>query len=90
MIRQLRGGFSKTLGKQTLRVRIFREAQGYVCERELVETDGTTFTQALPFVGLSKLRTFFRADEFYSRIETEVEKVLAKLAREVRDEYNIQ
>jgi hypothetical protein len=81
--REIFARFSRVIGKETLNVRVFREKTGFVCERELVENDGTTFTQALPFVKLGKLKRFLLADPHYPLYRKEAEKLIEALAVEV-------
>jgi hypothetical protein len=79
--------FSQTIGKAVIRVRLFKEHAGYLCERELIELDGTAFTQALPFRSLNEVQEFLTCDPHYSTIQKGAKKLLDRLASEVINEF---
>jgi len=73
--------FSSSLGNETLSVRIYRDREKFICERRLVERDGTSFTMVLPFVEPQAARVFLSADPYYSHVQQEVNQVLVRLDR---------
>lgn len=79
--RKLLSEFSSPLGNETLSVRIYRDRETYVCERRLVERDGTSFTLVLPFTEPQAARVFLSADPYYSQVQREVRQVLVRLDR---------
>lgn len=78
--------FAQVIGKEVVVIRLFREHAGYLCERELVESDGTAFTQALPFKTTKEVREFLHRDPYFSTIKTGANKLLGKLALEIPHE----
>ena len=85
--RTLLSDFSSKLGSETLNVRIYRDRQAFVCERELVERDGTSFTMVLPFNKTEAARTFLTSDPYYSRVRSEVWRVLGRLEKVLREHH---
>ena len=81
--RTLLGEFSSALGSEILNVRIYRDSQAFVCERELVERDGTSFTMVLPIGKAEAARTFLTTDPYYPRVRGEVGRVLGLLEKEL-------
>jgi len=81
--RTLLGEFSSTLGSEILNVRIYRDRDAFVCERELVERDGTSFTMVLPFGNTEVARTMLMSDPYYPRVRGEVWRVLGRLEKEL-------
>jgi hypothetical protein len=81
--RTLLSEFSSTLGSEILNVRIYRDHQAFVCERELVERDGTSFTMVLPIAKAEAARTFLTTDPYYPRVRGEVGRVLGRLEKEL-------
>ncbi len=79
--RKLLTEFSSPLGSETLSVRIYRDRETFICERRLVERDGTSFTIALPFTEPQAARVFLSADPYYSHVKLEVRQVLVRLDR---------
>ena len=84
-VRILLSGFSSRVGSETLNVRIYRDREAFVCERELVERDGTTFTMVLPFREPEEVRNVLVADPYYPRVRGDVARVLGTLDRVVRE-----
>ncbi|HZS10806.1 MAG TPA: hypothetical protein VFA38_01060 [Nitrospirales bacterium] len=84
-VRILLSGFSSRIGSETLNVRIYRDREAFVCERELVERDGTSFTMVLPFREPEEVRSMLEADPHYPRVRGEVARVLGTLDRVVRE-----
>lgn len=84
-VRILLGGFSSRIGSETLNVRIYRDREAFVCERELVERDGTSFTMVLPFREPEEVRSVLEADPYYPRVRGDVARVLGTLDRVVRE-----
>jgi hypothetical protein len=82
--RTLLGDFSRGVGSETLNVRVYRDRRSCVCERELVERDGTSFTMVFPFSGVDTLRALLTADPYYARVRAEVERVLGRVDRALR------
>src|SRR5512134_3717085 len=80
--RRLVGEFSRTIGKETLHIRFYEDLNGFVCERELVERDGTSFVQTLPFTHARQVREFFQADPYYSLLMVDIDKIVARLGLE--------
>jgi len=83
--RTLLSQFSSPLGREVLKVRIYRDREAFVCERELVERDGTSFTMVLPFKDPGAARALLAADPYYARVRGEVGRALIKLDRALRD-----
>lgn len=83
--RSLLSEFSSTLGSETLKVRIYRDRETFVCERELVERDGTSFTMVLPFMQAETARALLSADPYFSRVRGEVWRTLGKLNKAMRE-----
>lgn len=84
-VRILLSGFSSRIGSETLNVRIYRDREAFVCERELVERDGTSFTMVLPFREPEEVRGVLEADPYYPRVRADVARVLGTLDRVVRE-----
>ena len=84
-VRALLGEFSSTLGKETLRFRIFQDHETFVCERRFVEKDGTSFTVVLPFDEPAVARALLAADPYYDQLRDKVGRVLIRLNSESRD-----
>jgi len=84
--RALLSEFSSTLGSEILKVRIYRDREAFVCERELVERDGTSFTMVLPFRNVDAARTLLAADPYYSRVRGKVWRALGKLENALRQD----
>jgi hypothetical protein len=82
--RALLAAFSRQLGTETLNVRVYRDRKSCVCERELVERDGTTFTMVFPFGPLEALRNLLVSDPLYGSVRSEVDGILGKLERCLR------
>ena len=83
--RTLLSEFSSKLGSETLNVRIYRDREAFVCERELVERDGTAFTMVLPFKDPDAARELLEADPYYPRVRLEVGRALGALERAIRE-----
>ena len=77
--RALLSEFSRTLGSEVLKVRLYREREAFVCERELVERDGTSFTMVLPFRDARTARSLLTSDPYYPRVRGEVWWLLGRL-----------
>ena len=83
--RPLLSEFSSTLGSEILKVRIYRNREAFVCERELVERDGTSFTMVLPFKEAGTARNMLTSDPYYSRVRGKVGRVLGNLDKALRE-----
>ena len=79
--------FSQAIGKEIIAIRLYKEHVGYLCERELVEPDGSAFTQVLPFTSTKEVREFLHCDPYFSIIKTSANTLLGKLALEVTNEH---
>ena len=77
--RILLSGFSSRLGTETLNVRIYRDRKAFVCERELVERDGTSFTMVLPFRDPDTVRALLTSDPYYPTVRAQVGRALSSL-----------
>ena len=88
IIRHAFAEFSQTIGREIIAIRLYKEHAGYVCERELIESDGTAFTQALPFTTTKEVREFLHCDPYFSTIKTGANMLLGKLALEVPHEHS--
>ena len=84
--RPLLSEFSSTLGSEILKVRIYRNREAFVCERELVERDGTSFTMVLPFKEAGAARKLLTSDPYYSRVRGQVSRVLGRLDKAQREQ----
>lgn len=80
----LLGEFSRCFGNETLRVRVYQDRRSRVCERELVERDGTSFVMVLPFQEVDALRLFLKEDPHYVHVRTDVDRVLSGVVRAIR------
>lgn len=76
--------FSTALGSEKLIVRIYRERGSFVCERELVERDGTSFTMVVPCREAQSVRALLAADPHYTRMRSAAVRALAKIERVAR------
>ena len=83
--RTLLSEFSSRLGSETLNVRIYRDREAFVCERELVERDGTSFTMVVPFNEPEAARNLLKADPYYPQVRGEVGQILGKLDKALRE-----
>lgn len=81
--RTIFGEFSHDLGKKTLQVRIYREYNALVCERALIERDGSTYTQTLAVRRFDEVANLLQADPYYLEIRPRVEFLLNRLAEEM-------
>jgi hypothetical protein len=84
--RPLLSEFSSTLGSEILKVRIYRNREAFVCERELVERDGTSFTMVLPFKEAGAARKLLTADPYYSQVRGKVGRILGNLDKALREQ----
>src|SRR5258708_39446157 len=85
--RALLSEFSSTLGSEILKVRIYRDREAFVCERELVERDGTSFTMVLPFKKPETARRLLTADPYYPRVRSELDRAFRQLERALRGHH---
>ena len=83
--RTLLSEFSGEVGNETLKVRFYRDRESLICERELVERDGTSFTMVFPFRAAEAARKLIAADPYYSRVQRQAARALNKLDRALRD-----
>ena len=79
--------FSSRLGSEILNVRIYRDREAFVCERELVERDGTSFTIVLPFSEPEKARALLTLDPYYPKVRAQVVKALVTLDKALREQH---
>ena len=79
--RVLLSAFSSRLGPETLNIRIYRQGEALVCEREIVERDGTSFTMVLPAREPEQVRALLAADPYYPRLRPQVGRAMAALTR---------
>ena len=79
--RTLLSEFSSKVGSETLKVRFYQEHDSFVCEREVVERDGTSFTMVMPFREARAARELLAADPYYPSVRSEASRALAKLSR---------
>ncbi len=70
-------------GKKTLQVRVYREYNAFVCERVLVERDGSIYTQTLAVSSLDGITSLLQADPYYPEMRTRVDFLLNRLASEM-------
>ena len=85
--RTLLSKFSSRLDGETLNVRIYRDRKAFVCERELVERDGSSFTMVLPFKEPEDVRSLLAADPYYSRVRGQVGRALVELDKALREHH---
>ena len=85
--RALLSEFSSTLGNEILKVRLYRDGETIVCERELVERDGTSFTMVLPVRGVNAARSLLTSDPYYPRVRGEVWRVLGRLEKSLQKHH---
>lgn len=74
------------VGKQKLYLRLYDEGSGFLCERELVEADGTGVIQAFPFRTLGEVHEFLISDPHYISIRKGVNKIFEILTSGVSHE----
>ena len=77
---------SQAIGKQMLYIRLYQENSWFLCERELIETDGTGVFQILPFQKLSEVTEFLVSDPHYLVIKRGASKILDSLTLELPNE----
>ena len=82
--------FSSRLGSEILNVRIYRDHEAFVCERELVERDGTSFTMVLPFSEPEKARALLTSDPYYPKVRAQVVRALVKFDKALREHHGKQ
>ena len=82
--RTLLSGFSSRFGTETLNVRIYRDRKAFVCEREVVERDGTSFTMVLPFSEPEGVRALLTSDPYYPKVRAQVGRALGTLDKALR------
>lgn len=80
--------FSQVVGKRVLHFRLYRQSEGFLCERELIEPDGTGTTQALPCETVHQVEEFIESDPHYREIKRGANKLLHNLELEVRHEHS--
>ena len=86
IIRPAFAEFSQAIGREIIAVRLYKDQVGYLCEREIVESDGSAFTHVLPFTTTKEVREFLHCDPHFSTIKTCANALLGKLALEVPHE----
>jgi len=85
--RTLLSQFSSSLGREVLKVRIYRDRRGVRLRARARERDGTSFTMVLPFKEPGAARALLAADPYYARVRGEVGRALIKLERALRDSH---
>lgn len=75
--------FSHDLGRKTLQVRIYREYNALVCERAVIERDGSTYTQTLAVRSFDEVANLLQADPYYREVRSRVDYLLNRLAEEM-------
>ena len=85
--RTLLSEFSSRLDGQTLSVRLYQDHEAFVCERQVIERDGTSFTVVLPFKEAAAARALLAADPYYGRVQGKVGRILIRLNRALRDRH---
>jgi hypothetical protein len=74
------------LGRETLNVRVYCHRDSLICERELVERDGTSFTMVLPLRAPDNVRALLQSDPYYFKVRTDVARALARLEKVLRND----
>ena len=87
-VRSLVTEFSSKIGNETLKVRFYRERGRYVCERELIERDGTSFTMVLPFKNREAVQKLLAADPFYPQVRLKAKRALSTLDEALRAHHD--
>ena len=85
--RTLLSEFSSRLGYDTLSVRLYHDHETFVCERRLVERDGTSFTLIFPFREPAAARALLAADPYYDRVGGKVGRALISLDSVLRNSF---
>lgn len=85
--RALLSGFSSRLGRETLNIRIYQDHEAFVCERELVERDGTSFTMVFPFREPERARALLATDPYYPKVRAQVARALVTLDKALREQH---
>lgn len=83
--RTLLSEFSSKVGTETVNIRFYSDQDSLVCERELVERDGTSFTMVFPFRETETARELLTADPYYSQMRPAAVRALTKLDRALRE-----
>lgn len=83
--RVLLSEFSSTLGNEILRIRIYRDSEALVCERELLERDGRSFTMVVPLRVTDVARALLTSDPYYPRVRGEVRRTLGRLEKSLHE-----
>ena len=81
--RRIFGEIVHNHGKKTLQVRVYRECNAFVCERAVVERDGSTYTQTLAVRSLDEVTRLLQADLYYPEMRARVDFLLNRLASEM-------
>ena len=77
--RTLLSEFSTRVGTEILKVRFYRERGSYVCEREVVERDGTSFTMVVPFRKRETAQKLLTSDPYYAQVKLKAKRALSSL-----------
>jgi hypothetical protein len=81
--RRIFGEIVHNHGRKTLQVRVYREYNAFVCERMIVERDGSTYTQTLAVASLDEITSLLQADPYYPDMRARVDFLLNRLAAEM-------
>jgi hypothetical protein len=81
--RRIFGEIIHNHGQKTLQVRVYREYNAFVCERVVVERDGSTYTQTLAVRSLAEVTSLLHADPYYPDMRARVDFLLNRLAVEM-------
>ena len=77
--RTLLSEISSRVGSETLKIRFYRERGSFVCERELVERDGTSFTMVVPFRKRETAQKLLLSDPYYAQVKVKAKRALSAL-----------
>jgi hypothetical protein len=81
--RRIFGEIVHNHGRKMLQVRVYREYNAFVCERMIVERDGSTYTQTLAVASLDEITSLLQADPYYPDMRARVDFLLNRLAAEM-------
>lgn len=83
--RKLFSEFSFQLKTETLSVRIYQQESTFICEREIVERDGASFTMLVPVEQPETARKLLATDPCFTQANGQIGRMLVRLDNALRD-----
>jgi len=71
----------KRLSKECITLRLLQQGEGLIVERESVQADGSSQTQALPIFCLAGARFFMEADPYYLDLKQAYGQIYERVQR---------